>query len=211
MKLVFPRLYVIMDADLLRAPLLTVADVLAGAGVELIQYRNKQASSRALFEAAAQLSAFARPRGMKLIINDRADVAALSGAGGVHVGQDDLSAAEAQRIVGLGSWVGISTHNLEQFRAAAETCADYIALGPIFSTRTKRNPDPVVGAELLRQARPLTTKPLVAIGGITAERAAEVYAAGADCAAVASDVLSASNTAARVRQYLEAAHTAGHN
>ncbi len=208
MKLVFPRLYVIMDAALLAAPLLTVAEVLAGAGVELIQYRNKQASSRALFEAAAQLSAFVRPRGMKLMVNDRADVAALSGAGGVHVGQDDLSVEEARGIVGASAWVGISTHNLEQFRAATGTNADYIALGPIFSTRTKGNAAATVGLEMLQEARPQTRKTLVAIGGITAERVAEVYAAGADCVAVASDVLSASDTAARVRRYLEVAGAA---
>ena len=205
MKLVFPRLYVIMDADLLAAPALAVAEILTGAGVEFIQYRNKQASSRRLLEAATELSGFARPRGVKLIVNDRADVAALCGAGGVHVGQDDLEVADARRIVGANCILGISTHNLDQVQAAAATGADYIAFGPIFPTQTKRDPDPVVGVEGLRRARKLTNKPMVAIGGITAERALEVYDAGADCVAVASDVLSASNTAARVRQYLEVA------
>jgi thiamine-phosphate pyrophosphorylase len=99
--------------------------------------------------------------------------------------------------------VGISTHNLEQFRAAMETDADYIAVGPIFETRSKDKPDPVVGLELIREARGLTSKPIVAIGGITLERARSVIEAGADSLAVISDVLAARKPAARVKQYLE--------
>ena len=119
----------------------------------------------------------------------------LSGADGVHVGQDDLSAEQARAIVGEEKLVGVSTHNLEQFREAAATSADYIAVGPIFATKSKANPDPVVGTELIRQVRSLTEKPIVAIGGITLETAASVIEAGADCVAVISDILRAADRA----------------
>jgi len=121
------------------------------------------------------------------------------------VGQDDLPVEAARRICGPDCWVGVSTHTLEQVRAAAVTTADYIAVGPVYATGTKANPDPVVGVEFVRQARNLTEKPLVAIGGITAERAAEVYAAGADSLAVAADLAAAHDLPARVRAYLRAA------
>ena len=179
MNLVFPRLYAIIDPTLLTISELDLAETLAGSGVELIQYRNKTASSRQFFEISRQLSSALKRRGVRLIVNDRPDVALLAGAGGVHVGQDDLPVEDARVIFsGLDSedrWVGVSTHTLEQLAAADRTSADYIALGPIFPTSTKKNPDPVVGTELLRRARQLTKKPLVAIGGITLERAAEVF------------------------------------
>jgi len=136
-------------------------------------------------------------------VNDRPDIARLAWANGVHVGQDDLDVAAARAIVGSDAIVGISTHNLEQFKAAAETHADYLAIGPVFATRSKEKPDPVVGLELIREARRLTSKPIVAIGGITLERAAEVIAAGADSVAVISDILANKNPVARVQQYLE--------
>jgi len=120
----------------------------------------------------------------------------------VHVGQEDLPVDEARKICGTPLWVGVSTHTLEQLRAAEATSADYIAVGPIFPTGTKANPDPVVGLEFLRAARQLTRKPLVAIGGITVESAGEVYAAGADSVAVIGDLMSARDPAARAREYL---------
>ena len=140
-----------------------------------------------------------------MIVNDRADIAALAGAGGVHVGQQDIGVADARRVCGAECWVGVSTHTLEQVREAAETSADYIAVGPIFPTSTKEHPDPVVGVDLVRRARELTSKPLVAIGGITVERAEEVYRAGADSLAVASDLLTAEDPQHRVAEYLEVA------
>jgi thiamine-phosphate pyrophosphorylase len=136
-------------------------------------------------------------------VNDRPDIAVLAGAKGVHVGQDDLDVSQARGIVGTDAWVGVSTHNMEQFRAAAETSADYIAVGPVFETASKANPDPVVGIEFIRETRKITAKPIVAIGGITPERAAEAIAAGADSVAVISDILRADDMAARVRRYLE--------
>jgi thiamine-phosphate pyrophosphorylase len=208
MNLVFPRLYAILDPALLTTSELVLAETLAGSGVELIQYRNKNAPSHSLFEISRQLSTALAQRGVRFIVNDRPDIALLAGAGGVHVGQEDLGVEEARAICGQQRWVGVSTHTLEQVAAADRTSADYIAFGPIFSTTTKQNPDAVVGTELLRQVRKMTRKPLVAIGGITLERAAEVYDAGADSLAVARDLICAANPGKRVREFLDVAASA---
>lgn len=210
MRLVLPRLYVILDAALLTIPETECARQLVDAGIRLLQYRNKAASSRELLESSQRLSGALIPRGVTFVVNDRADVAALAGASGVHVGQDDLGVDDARAVVGPDKLVGISTHNRAQFEQAAATSADYIAVGPIFSTSTKANPDPVVGAEFIRQVRPLTDKPIVAIGGITLERAAEVVRAGADSVAVISDVLRAPDPGGRVRQFIEILEAANH-
>jgi len=202
MNLVFPRLYAIIDSTLLKISELELAEALAGSGVELIQYRSKNATSRQFFEVSRKLSSLLKPRGVRFVVNDRADIALLADAGGVHVGQDDLSVEDARAIVGPDRWVGFSTHSLEQVAAADRTSADYIAFGPIFPTASKKNPDPVVGTKLLREARKLTRKPLVAIGGITLERAAEVYEAGADSLAVIRDLICATDPGARAREYL---------
>ena len=205
MNLVFPRLYAIIDPSLLTISELDLAETLAASGVELIQYRNKTASSRHFYEISRQLSSVLGPRGVRLIVNDRPDIAQLAGSGGVHVGQDDLGVEDARAICGPERWVGISTHTLEQLAEADRSSADYIAIGPIFQTATKKNPDPVVGTELLRQARKMTKKPLVAIGGIALERAAEVYRAGADSLAVIRDLTCVPNPAVRAREYLDVA------
>ena len=210
MRLVLPRLYVILDAALLSQPDTQVARDLVDAGVRLLQYRNKAASSPELLERSRALASELLPREVAFLVNDRADVAALAGASGVHVGQNDLGVEAARSLVGPGKWVGVSTHNLEQFQAAAGTSADYLAIGPIFATSTKANPDPVVGIETLRQARRLTGKPIVAIGGITLERAAEVVAAGADSVAVVSDILRAADPPARAQQYIKLLEPANH-
>jgi thiamine-phosphate pyrophosphorylase len=202
-RLALPPLYVILDAALLPCDPIVLIKNLLEAGARLFQYRNKTSSSRELLQASQALClTVVQHRGM-FVVNDRADIARLSGASGVHLGQEDLSIAAARQVVGNKSLIGLSTHNLRQFQAAAESDADYIAVGPIFATGSKRNPDPVVGLDLVRQARKLTSKPIVAIGGITAERALEVTDAGADSVAVISDILSAKNPAKRVRQYLE--------
>ena len=203
MRLVLPRLYVILDAALLTIPETECARQLVDAGVRVLQYRHKEASSRELLENAKKLSLALVPRGVTFVVNDRADVAALAGASGVHVGQEDLAVEDARAVVGPGRLVGVSTHNGAQFEQAAGTSADYIAVGPIFSTSTKSNPDPVVGTEFIRQVRPLTDKPIVAIGGITLERAAEVVRAGADAVALISDILRARNPGERARQFIE--------
>jgi thiamine-phosphate pyrophosphorylase len=201
----FPALYAILDPSLASASPVEFALKLADAGVELIQLRDKRATARKIHAEAADLVTQLSPRGARLIVNDRPDVAALAGAGGVHVGQDDLPVEQARRVCGASCWVGISTHNLDQFREASRTSADYIAVGPIFPTATKENPDPVVGIDFVRAARLLTSKPIVAIGGIAVESAAEVFRAGADSVAVIRDLLSAPDPAARAREYLEIA------
>ena len=213
MSLVFPRLYAIIDAALLKTSELSFAEMMAESGVELLQYRNKRATSRELFEASqsisARLSRLSRSGAYEphFIVNDRADIALLVNARGVHVGQEDLTVEEARGIVGQDRWVGVSTHSLEQIDAADKTSANYIAFGPIFPTKSKENPDPVVGLELLREARQHTRKPLVAIGGITLERAAETFRAGADSFAVARDLIASADPVTRARQFLrESAH-----
>ena len=210
MRLVLPRLYVILDSGLLTIPAQDCAQELAGAGVRLLQYRNKVAPARELLISSRNLASLLTPLGVSFLVNDRPDVAVLAGASGVHVGQDDLEAEQARELVGKEKWVGVSTHNLEQFQKAAATSADYIAVGPVFSTSSKANPDPVIGTEFVRRARGLTEKPIVAIGGITLESAASVIEAGADCVAVISDILLAPDRGRRARQYLELLGAANH-
>jgi thiamine-phosphate pyrophosphorylase len=210
MRLVLPRLYAILDATLLTVPAEECAQELASAGVRLLQYRNKTASARDLLELSCRLASLLTPLGVSFIVNDRADVAALAEADGVHVGQDDLAPEQARALVGAGKWIGVSTHNLEQFREAAATSADYLAVGPIFATASKAHPDPVVGTDLIRRVRGLTNKPIVAIGGITLDNAPSVIEAGADSVAVISDILRAPDKSVRVRQYLEVLGVANH-
>jgi thiamine-phosphate pyrophosphorylase len=201
-RLVLPRLYVILDASLLKQSEKVCAENLLAAGVRLFQYRNKHASARELLERSRGIAEVICPRGANLFVNDRPDVAYLAGATGVHVGQDDLGVEQARAVLGKDKLIGVSTHNLEQFSAAQATSADYIAVGPIFETRTKANPDPIVGIELVRRARALTDKPIVPIGGITLERASAIIAAGADSVAVVSDILTADDPAERAAKYL---------
>ena len=203
MVLLLPRLYVILDAGLTRGPVQGIARELMSVGVRLLQYRAKTVPAREMLETAAGLARLARENGATFFVNDRPDVAYLAGADGVHVGQDDLNVEQARAIVGEQRWVGVSTHSLEQFEKAAGTSADYIANGPIFATTSKANPDPVVGTELIRRVRPLTKKPIVAIGGIRLERAAEVIEAGADSVAVIRDIVGDADPAKRARQFIE--------
>lgn len=184
------RLYPIVDAGLFSTAedLLAFADCLAGAGCTLIQYRNKSGDAR---NTLLQATALRKRLGaaVRLIMNDRADLCLAAQFDGVHVGQDDLSPESARRIIGPDRWLGVSTHNPEQLRAADLTSADYLALGPVFQTSSKQNPEPVVGLEGVRWAGELTSKPLVAIGGITRANARSVIDAGADSVAVISDLL----------------------
>jgi thiamine-phosphate pyrophosphorylase len=202
----FPALYAILDASPSKPieSLVSLAENLVRGGTQLIQLRAKSALSGPLYEMArvlvGRVGASAR-----LIINDRPDIAVMVGAAGVHLGQEDIPAEAARAICKSPLWVGISTHDLDQLRAADATSADYIAVGPIFPTATKQNPDPVVGLDFLRDARNLTRKPLVAIGGITVESAGEVFRAGADSLAVISDLSGAPDPARRASEYLEIA------
>jgi thiamine-phosphate pyrophosphorylase len=200
--LVLPRLYVILDASLLKESETECAAKLVAAGVRLLQYRNKEASARELLEKSRAIAELVCPQGVMFFVNDRPDVAYLAGADGVHVGQHDLGADAARKVIGKDKLVGVSTHNLEQFSAAAATSADYITVGPVFETRTKANPDPIVGADLVRRARAMTDTPIVAIGGITLEWASDIIAAGADSVAVISDILLAQDPAARAAKYV---------
>ena len=203
MDLEIPRLYAIVDAERIGSALpLAICRTLLDAGVRLIQYRNKRASSRDLFEACRQLQVCVREAGGIFIVNDRVDVALAVDADGVHVGQGDLPVELARRVLGKRILIGTSTHSLEQVREADETSADYIAFGPIFPTQSKENPDPAVGLTGLKEARKLTRRPLVAIGGITLENAPSVIAAGADSVAVIRDLVQAPDVTQRAREFL---------
>ncbi len=186
-------LYPILDIDLLTARSLDLASIAAAwqaPGVELVQYRNKQGNAREMLRDAATIrQIFPINSGIRLIFNDRPDLALLAGFDGVHVGQGDISAEDARSIVGATRWVGVSTNSAEQVRQADLTSCDYIAYGPVFPTASKANPDPTVGLAGLRVARSLTAKPLVAIGGITRKNCRSVIDAGADSLAVISDLL----------------------
>lgn len=181
-----PKLYGITDRGLANASNVEIARRMLEGGARLIQLRDKSATARELFDSAREMMGTVRAVGGRLIVNDRVDVALTAEVDGVHLGQGDLTVAEAREILGSEKIIGISTHNRAQFEEALETSADYIAVGPIFTTTSKENPDPVVGLELLREARGLTDRPIVAIGGIDLTSAAEVIAAGADSVAVIS-------------------------
>ncbi|MFQ5696116.1 MAG: thiamine phosphate synthase [Terriglobia bacterium] len=204
MALRLPRFYAILDSAL-RSDLgvKELARLLAHAGVKLVQLRHKQALSGELLSQALELLA-ALPATTKLIVNDRADVAVLAGAAGVHLGQQDLPVAAARTLLGPEKLLGLSTHSVQQVKAAAASACDYIGFGPVFATASKDRPAPVVGCEGLREARKLTDKPLVAIGGITPENAPEVLAAGADSVAVISAWLAADDIPARLEAFRSA-------
>ena len=191
-----PRLYPVVNASCFSSTedLVAFADQLLAGGCTLLQYRNKGLSAREMLEQARDLRRQSRarapaPHGLKLIMNDRADLAIIAEFDGVHVGQDDLLPESVRSIIGPDRWLGVSTHNPGQMQEADLTSADYLAIGPVFSTSSKAKPDPVVGLEGVRRARSLTRKPLVAIGGITRANAASVIEAGADSVAVISDLL----------------------
>ena len=203
----FP-LYPIIDLAVLKQPLEPVLAGLAGAGVQWVQLRGKDLSSGELFRECRRLVALARPLGLKVIVNDRADLAWVSGADGVHLGQEDLPAAEARRILGEQAIIGLSTHGLDQARQARENPVDYVAIGPVFPTRTKQNPDPVVSPQELQAVREQVAKPLVAIGGITVDNARPLFESGVDSVAVIRDLLLADDIGQRAAAYRELAHRA---
>jgi thiamine-phosphate pyrophosphorylase len=188
--MLLPHLYPILDDRCFpdANAIYTAAEELAAAGCTLLQYRNKSGNARQMLDQARELRTRLRAS-VKLIMNDRADLCLAAGFDGLHIGQDDLSPESARCIIGPTRWLGVSTHNPEQLAEADKTSADYLAIGPVFPTSSKANPDPVVGLEGLRRARELTRKPLVAIGGITRANARSVIEAGADSVAVISDLL----------------------
>ena len=186
-----------------------VAEAYLAAGARFIQIRAKGVSSSAFLKLSEEVVSRTRKAGATVIVNDRADIARLAGADGVHLGQDDLEPAMARRILGGEAIIGLSTHSIEQVRLACRQPIDYLAVGPIFRTSTKETTDRAVGTELVGQARTAVglaglDTPIVAIGGITLDRARSVIQAGATSVAVISDLLAAGNPEARVREYLTA-------
>jgi thiamine-phosphate pyrophosphorylase len=195
--LTLPLLYPILDRALLTArqcSLETAAGVMLEAGAGILQIRHKGPWTRDIFEQARRVMRLCEQAAVPLIVNDRADVALLLNAG-LHIGQDDLPPQDARSLIGAAACLGYSTHNAGQLTAATREPVDYLAIGPLFATQSKINPDPVVGLDRLRAWRVLTTKPLVAIGGITRENARSVLDAGADSVAVIGDLLPAECTA----------------
>ena len=196
-----PPVYPILDtASVSRAGLtvLEVAEAFLAGGAEILQFRHKDFWSREIFAAAEQVACRCSDAGAPFIVNDRADYAAMLGAG-LHIGQDDLTPVDARRVIGDEAALGFSTHNPEQMRAAQSEPVDYVAFGPVFTTISKEQPDATVGVEGLARVRAITTKPLVAIGGITLENAAACWSAGADSVAVIGSLLHGGGTAATVR------------
>lgn len=186
-----------------------LADAYLAGGARFIQIRSKHAASGPFLGMCEDVVARARKAGATVIVNDRADIAKLSAADGVHVGQEDLDPASARRILGGAAIVGISTHSPDQVRAASKMAVDYIAVGPIFGTSTKDTGYRDVGTSFVREAADMLrqagcTTPIVAIGGMTLERAPDVIRAGAASVAVISDLLSTGHPETRVREYLRA-------
>ncbi|HEY9231875.1 MAG TPA: thiamine phosphate synthase [Blastocatellia bacterium] len=203
MTFTLPRLYAITDTCLSGLTHAEQVERLAAGGATLVQLRDKLASPRELYEAARAAVQVARTLGVRLIINDRLDIALAVDADGVHLGQDDLPPERARALLGPQRLLGYSTHNLEQAVEADFTLVDYIAVGPVFQTTTKANPDPVIGLELIRELKPFLTHPLVAIGGISLETAPAVIAAGADSIAVIADLYATGDITAQARKYLQ--------
>jgi thiamine-phosphate pyrophosphorylase len=194
MSFELPKLYPVTDRRLSGLSHAEQVARLIEGGAAFIQLREKHLSPREFYSEAGEALKVARARGAKLIINDRADIALALGADGVHLGQDDVPPEAARALLGERAVIGFSTHSVEQAIAAARLPVDYIAVGPVFATKSKENPDPVVGLEGLRRVREAVGSiPLVAIGGVTRENAPSVLAAGADSVAVISALLSPQN------------------
>lgn len=186
-----------------------LADAYLAGGARFLQIRAKRSASGAFLQMCEQVVASSRRAGATVIVNDRADIATLSHADGVHLGQDDLDPADARRILGGFATIGLSTHSLDQARAAARAPINYIAVGPVFGTSTKATGYHAVGTALVSDVREMLDKegmdlPIVAIGGITLERAPDVIRAGAASVAIISDLLSGGDPAVRVREFLKA-------
>ncbi|HSC29867.1 MAG TPA: thiamine phosphate synthase [Vicinamibacterales bacterium] len=203
----FPVLYPVIDVDTCSTrgidPVALAGECLQG-GARLLQLRVKERTSALFLSVADALVAAARPYDGRIIVNDRADIALMAGAAGVHVGQDDLPVGRVRAIVGARVTIGLSTHDRAQIDRAAEEDADYVAVGPVFGTASKDTGYDAVGLDLVRYAARVSRRPVVAIGGITLERATLTLAAGAASVAVISDLLATGDASARVRDYLRA-------
>lgn len=200
-----PPLYAIADDDAARAagwPVDDLAIEYLSAGVRLLQLRSKRHGSGELLRLIDRVVARAREVEATLIVNDRVDLMLLAGASGVHVGQTDLPPSAVRSLVGPDPIVGFSTHTTEQVDLAVTLPISYLAVGPVFATGSKDTGYAPVGLELVRYAREKTTGPIVAIGGISLDRAPDALEAGADCVAVIADLLGAGPPAGRVAEYL---------
>lgn len=190
MTLALPKIYPITDTRLSGLSHLEQVKRFAEGGARFVQLRDKDASPREFYEAALAVMSFAGPRGIKVIINDRVDIAIAVKADGVHLGQDDLPTVHARKLLGEDSFIGFSTHSLDQALEAASLPVDYIAIGPVFRTSTKENPDPVIGVETVSLVRDgIGDVPLVAIGGINRENYHDVLVAGASSVAIIGNLL----------------------
>jgi thiamine-phosphate pyrophosphorylase len=204
-----PRLHAIVDVDVAHRAgwtALDLADAYANGGARVLQVRAKSLPGAAFLDLAARLTEIAHAAGAVLIVNDRADIARLSGADGVHLGQEDLSAAAARTLVGASAIVGLSTHTHRQIDAALVAPVSYVAVGPVFGTRTKATGYDPVGLELVHYAASMIAPriELAAIGGITLKTAPDVIEAGATAVAVITDLLASGDPEGRVRAYLAA-------
>ena len=202
-----PGLYAVVDAEIASAHGWAVVDLAAAVldgGATLVQIRGKTLASAELLDTSRRIVALAAPYRAAVVVNDRADLAVLAGAAGVHVGQDDLSPAEARAIVGPDALVGVSTHSIGQIDVAARAPVSYIAVGPVFGTTTKHTGYDAVGLDLVRHAA-ASGGEVVAIGGVTLDRVGQVFAAGATSVAVISDLLTGGDPVARTRAFVDAA------
>jgi len=200
-----PKFYPILDPEIAARrgvdPVAAAEQILEG-GAKILQFRHKGFFSCEILAQLERVAKLCRDAQALFVVNDRADLAALTSAA-LHLGQDDLTPTAARKVVGAKTLIGFSTHNEVQLRAAAAEPANYLALGPIFGTSSKNNPDPVVGIDELRRLRPLTDRPLVAIGGITLANAQSVLAAGADSVAIIGDLFAErGNVRARTQEWV---------
>jgi thiamine-phosphate diphosphorylase len=184
-----------------RSPIAILQDLLTG-GAGVIQLRSKDMASKQLFELAVEMRSLTGGAGCVFIVNDRPDIALATEADGVHLGQEDLPLNIARQLMGAKKIIGISTHDLAQAREAEAAGADYIGFGPIFGTKTKQTGYSPRGLSMLREIRKAVKLPIVAIGGITENNVTQVWQAGADAAAIISDLMRASDVAAKVRKIL---------
>ena len=200
-----PRFYPILDTGAVARAGLDVAKsakTLLDAGVGILQLRHKEHFDKEMFETARKVAAACRDTGTLFVINDRADMAILLDTA-LHVGQDDLPPKEARALIGPGRLLGLSTHNHAQLLASNNEAVDYVAIGPIFATSSKQNPDTVLGLEMLVTLRPLTGRPVVAIGGINRENAGSVLQTGVDSVAVIGDLFAPGGTLKNLRELAE--------
>ena len=198
-----PKLYPITDTSISHLSHAEQIERLAAGGASLIQLREKHASPREFYQVALEAMIVAKRLGVQLVINDRVDIAIAVKADGVHLGQDDLPPGKVRMLLGEDRIIGSSTHTLDQALEADSAPVDYIAIGPVFPTSTKENPDAIVGAANIREIKSRISKPLVAIGGITLESARSVIDAGADSIAVISDLFATTDITERTRRFLE--------